>query len=325
MQLFIAICIFIIVALAFQIIALVFRIRANPEVKRVRKMLRALSAEAYRNEIVSIVKKRSLSTIPWLDRRLLSMQAHVPLMQRIDLFLQQADVVPPLSVFVLLSVVMGVTGYLSSLKLIRNNILALIIGLLLATVPFFLISLKRKSRMRKFERQFPDALEMIARALRAGHAFLGGMRMVAEEFDDPIGGEFKTTVDQINFGVSFQNALKSLAKRIDCPDLKFFTISIIIQKKSGGNLAEILENISMLIRDRFKLRSHIRALSAEGKLSAIILVALPFMIALALSLTSPEYIKVLVTEPVGKKLIAISIFMMFIGIMVMKKIISIKV
>lgn len=325
MDLFTAIFIFIIVVLIAEAINLALRIRANPELKRIRKVLRALSAEAYRKEIVNITRKRSLSNIPWLNKGLLSIQSRSSFMKRLDIFLQQADVTFPLAVFILLSIIPALIGFIVVIKLSNNYILASAVCVLMGMMPFLYISWKRKKRMRRFERQFPDALDMISRALRAGHAFSQGMQIVAEEFDDPLGSEFENTVNQMNYGISFQDALKSLSNRIDCPDLKLFAISIIIQRQSGGNLAEILENISHLIRERFKLRNKIRALSAEGKLSAIILIALPFFIGLTISVTTPEYIKILITDPIGKIMITICVIMMIIGVLIMKKIIAIKV
>ena len=147
--------------------------------------------------------------------------------------------------------------------------------------------------MQRFEEQLPDALELIARSLKAGHAFSSGMKMVTDEFDDPVGTEFAKTLNEINFGVDVTEALKNLAKRVDCPDLNFFVISVILQKETGGNLAEILENIGHLIRERFKFYGRVRTLTAEGRLSAVVLIGLPFVIAFVIFLLNPEYIKIL--------------------------------
>ena len=179
--------------------------------------------------------------------------------------------------------------------------------------------------MEKFQRQLPDALDLVARALKAGHAFTGGLRMVAEELGDPIGTEFEKTLNEINFGVGVPEALKNLSNRVDCPDLKFFITSVIIQRETGGNLAEILTKITSLIRERFKLQNRVQVLASEGKLSAIILIAIPFVIALALSVLNPVYIKTLFTDPIGKILVAFALIMMIIGIFVMKRMIQIKV
>ena len=179
--------------------------------------------------------------------------------------------------------------------------------------------------MEKFQRQLPDALDLVARALKAGHAFTGGLRMVADELGDPIGSEFEKTLNEINFGVGVPEALKNLPNRVDCPDLKFFITSVIIQRETGGNLAEILTKITYLIRERFKLQNRVQVLAAEGKLSAIILIAIPFVIALALSVLNPGYIKTLFIDPIGKVLVAFALIMMIIGVFVMKRMIQIKV
>ena len=179
--------------------------------------------------------------------------------------------------------------------------------------------------MEKFQKQLPDALDFIARALRAGHAFTGGLKMVADEMGDPVGTEFDKTLDEINFGIGIPEALKGLSNRVDCPDLKFFVISVIIQRETGGNLAEILDNIAHLIRERFKLFGRIRVLAAQGKLSAAILVALPFVVALGLSFVNPKYIGTLSTDPLGRILVIFALIMMAFGVFVMRRLIAIKV
>lgn len=179
--------------------------------------------------------------------------------------------------------------------------------------------------MQKFQRQLPDALDLVARSLKAGHAFSGGLKMVAEEFDNPVGVEFDKTMNEINLGVEVTELLKNLSNRVDCLDLNFFIISVIIQRETGGNLAEILENIARLIRERFKLHGRIRVLAAEGKLSAMILIALPFFVAFVISILNPKYIGTLITDPIGHILIAVAIIMMTLGILIMIRMIKIKV
>jgi len=179
--------------------------------------------------------------------------------------------------------------------------------------------------MKKFQRQLPDALELIARALRAGHAFSSGMKLAADEFDDPLGPEFAETLDEVNFGISVSDALKNLSGRVDCSDLKYFVVSVILQRETGGNLAEIIDSIAHLIRERFKLQGRIRVLAAEGKFSATILLILPFLVAVALRFINPAYITTLVTDPIGKVLASIGAFLMIIGILVMRRMIDIKV
>jgi tight adherence protein B len=177
--------------------------------------------------------------------------------------------------------------------------------------------------MAKFQEHLPDALDLIARSLKAGHAFSGGLKMVAEEFSDPIGTEFRKTLDEINFGVD--QAMKNLAHRVDCPDLQFFVVSVIIQRETGGNLAEILEKIASLVRERFKLYGKVRALAAEGKLSAIILLSLPPFIGIYMAIVSHDYIGLLFSDPIGIIMLISAVCMMIAGVVVMKRMITIKV
>jgi tight adherence protein B len=149
--------------------------------------------------------------------------------------------------------------------------------------------------------------------------------MVGDEMSDPIGAEFSITFQEINLGLDFMEALKNLSERVDCQDLKFFIISIVLQRETGGNLVETLGNIAYLIRERFKLQGRVRALAAQGKLSAVVLIALPFVLALVFYITNPEYIRVLTADPTGRILVLIALLLMGMGIFVMRKIIDIKV
>jgi tight adherence protein B len=168
-------------------------------------------------------------------------------------------------------------------------------------------------------------MDMLARSLKAGHAFTGGLQMVGQEFPDPAGTEFSKTLDEINFGVAYEDALKNLSSRIDSDDLKLFVISVIIQRTSGGNLAEILESIGHLIRERFKLKGHVKTLCAEARLSAYILVGLPFCIGLMIYFVNPTYIVLLFTDPIGHAMLIFAGIMMVLGIITMKNMVQIKV
>jgi tight adherence protein B len=179
--------------------------------------------------------------------------------------------------------------------------------------------------MKKFYGQLPDALELIGRAVRAGHAFSIGMKLAGEEFDDPLGPEFEETLDEINFGISVSDALKNLSRRVDCPDLRYFVVSVILQRETGGNLAEIIENIAHLIRERFKLQGRIRVLAAQGKLSAIVLLGLPFLVVGVLRFIRPDYMTTLITDPIGRIIASAGAFLMIMGTLAMKKMIDIKV
>jgi tight adherence protein B len=324
MNLVITVAVFIAVLCILEGIVLMLRSKWDPEARRIQRQLKVLSDEAESPEnlrTTDITRSRALSSIPSFHRIL----ARIPLLSRIDNLLIQSNLKYPASVFLLSSLLLGCIGFYGAYLMFKSLLLSLPVALLMGLIPYFIASARRRQRMKKFERQLPDALDLMARSLRAGHAFSGGLQMVADEFDDPLGTEFQRTIAQINFGVSAEQALKNLAGRVDCPDLKFFAVSVIIQRESGGNLAEILESISSLIRGRFKLRGKIRTLTAEGKLSAGILIGIPFFVALALSFINPEYIRVLFADPTGKMLVAAALIMMGLGIAWMKKMITLKV
>jgi tight adherence protein B len=192
-------------------------------------------------------------------------------------------------------------------------------------LPSLYVRMKKKKRMQKFERQLPDALDLISRALKAGHAFTSGMKLAADEFEDPLGTEFQETLDEINFGVSVPDALRHLANRVDCQDLGYFVVSVILQRETGGNLAEVIEGIAYIIRERFKLRGKVRVLSAEGRLSAVILSAIPFFIIIAVRFVNPQYHDPLFSEPMGKIMAGLAALMMFLGIWSMKRMVNIRV
>jgi tight adherence protein B len=321
MEIIIGIGIFITVVLLIEGAYFASRAVKKSEQKRVKQKLRTLSSGSYKNEEIDIVRKKLLSEVPWFNRMLLSS----PRIHKLDRLVEQANTRRPVGFHLLLSMLLATCGYLAGSLMSVNFIIIFFLAVTLGGMPFFFVYLKKISRMQKFGRQLPDALDLIVRALKAGHAFSSGIRMVADEFDDPVGTEFAKTMDEINFGVGVPEALINLSKRVDCPDIKFFVVSVIIQRETGGNLAEVLENISYLIRERFKLQGRIRVLAAEGKFSAIVLVALPFVVCLMLLLVNPGFLKPLYTDPAGKVMIAAAIIMMSMGIFVMKKMISIKV
>jgi tight adherence protein B len=216
-------------------------------------------------------------------------------------------------------------GFYSSFLLAGNYSIALIVAAVLGSIPFLYLNAKKKKRMEKFEAQLPEGLEFIARALRAGHAFTGSMKLAAENFEDPLGTEFERTLDEINFGISTTDALKNLLNRVDSHDLRYFVVSAILQRETGGNLAEIMESIARIIRERFKFKDKVRVLSAEGKLSGVILICIPLFVIAYLQIVSPLYLLTLITEPVGRILAITAASMMFIGVLLMKRIITINV
>jgi len=321
MKILIAIIIFAVSIFVTEMIVYAYRTMRNPDRKKIRKRLKTFSSRKNKDGHPDILQKKLLSDVPFLNKILL----RIPGPQRLDRFLQQANAQYRLGVFILLTIILALTGFFAGVLITGNYTLSIVIAPALAGIPFFYLCQKKKKRMEKFQRQLPEGLELIARSLKAGHSFPSGMKLAADEFDDPLGPEFDETLNEINFGVSVPDALKNLTDRIDCPDLKFFVISVILQRETGGNLAEIIESLSYIIRERFKLYGKVKILAAEGKLSAIILVALPFLIMIVLRFINPDYINTLLSEPAGRIMSGMAAFMMLIGILVMKKMVNIKV
>jgi tight adherence protein B len=184
---------------------------------------------------------------------------------------------------------------------------------------------QKKRRFKRFAKQFPDALELIGRALRAGHSLAAGFGLVAEEMTAPIGKEFARVFEEQNLGVSLDQALESMAKRIPNLDVKFFSTAVILQRQTGGDLAEILDKIGYLVRERFKIWGQVQALTGEGRLSGVILLALPPLLFLAVYRLNPDYVMPLFTDPMGKKMLAGGVVMQILGALVIRKIVNIKV
>jgi tight adherence protein B len=322
MELIICISIFFFVLFFITGILYLFRSKLDPESNMVHQRLKAATLKERRLQAINIMlQRRKLSNIRWLDHLL----RHIPFLQKIDLILQQSNIRYPLGVFFLISFFLAFSGFACAFYFTKSHLLSAPAAVLLSIIPLFYIVQKKKNRMKKFEKQLPEALDMLARSLRAGHAFSGGLQMVAEEFDDPMGTEFTKMVDQINFGVVIKDALVNFAERVNVPDLKYLVVAVTIQRESGGDLAEILENISTLIRERFRLQGRVRILSAEGRLSAKILIAVPIFLALYFFMSQPGYVEILITDPIGQKLVIGSVVLMSIGVFVMQKLVAIKV
>jgi tight adherence protein B len=195
----------------------------------------------------------------------------------------------------------------------------------LAFIPLLWLLFRRKRRMKKFAAQLPEALELIARALRAGHSLAAGFNLVANEMSEPIGGEFSRTFEEQNLGKPLEEALNDLVKRIPNLDLKFFATAIILQRQTGGDLAEILDKIGNLIRERFKIWGQVQALTGEGRLSGIVLLALPPALFAVVYKMNPDYLMLLFTDPMGKKMLVGGIVTQLLGALLIRKIVNIRV
>jgi tight adherence protein B len=217
--------------------------------------------------------------------------------------------------------VCGMVAY----RLMRMNVGWFIGGAIGFAIPFFVLNFKRKRRLRRFEEEFPEALDLIARALKAGHAFATGLKMVADEMSEPIGPEFRKTFDEQNFGLPLKDALNNLTERIPLLDVRFFATAVLIQRETGGNLSEILENLAHVVRERFKILRQVRVYTAHGRLTGYVLLALPVVLVIALSFINPEHMQLLFRERIGHMLLGATVVMQTIGYFWIRQVVKIEV
>ena len=294
--------------------------RRGRETERIKERIQEWSVKPDLQQL-DIVRNQSLSDIPWLHDLL----AKIKRLDGVRRVHERGNNTLPLGTFFLASFLIAITAGLLCLQFHIHLVVTLICGVLGAILPFLYLYWRKTRRMAKFQRQLPEALELIARALRAGHAFFVGLKLVGEEFPEPIGPEFKQAFDEVSMGISVPQALQNLAERVECLDVKFFVTSVSVQRETGGNLAEIIESLGLLIRKRFELYMKIKALSAEGKVSAIILFALPVVLGLLLYRMNPEYIGLLFTDPIGHMMLMTGAVLMIIGAFITRRIINIEV
>lgn len=208
---------------------------------------------------------------------------------------------------------------------LHMSYLVLPMAMLGFAVPFVVLRQKRVARLRKFEEQFPEALDLIARSLKAGHAFASGLKMVADEVEEPVGPEFRKTFDEQNFGLPLKDALSNLNERIPLLDVRFFATAVMIQRDTGGNLAEILENLAHVVRERFKILRQVRVYTAHGRFTGYVLLALPVFLGIALAYLNPDHMNLLFKEPMGQMLLGVACVMQFVGYVWIRKVIKIEV
>lgn len=320
--LILSVLVFIAVLLLLEGAYLLWKAYKGPQAKKIETRLRALSASLDNSKQTQLLKQRMLSEVPAFERFLLSMSKA----QRLDRFILQAGLNWTVSRLLLSCAALGLTaGLLVAYGAHQPLLISTLAGAAVGALPLLHVGRQRSKRLGKFERQLPDALDLITRALRSGHAFPSALQMVGEEMPDPVAAEFGIVHDEVNFGVSLQQALTNLSERIPLTDLRYFIVSVLIQRESGGNLTEVLGNLSRLIRERLKLMGKIKVLSSEGRLSAWILGLMPFGLAGAMYLVNPEFMSPLWKDPIGIAIIQYLLTMMVLGALVLMKIIKIRV
>lgn len=289
--------------------------------QRIARRLQIMSGTGGRSERISILKQRRYSKRDSVDRILHQWS----LAHRIDQLLVQAGGKWSVDQFFLASLASLALGLALVLHWPLPLGMRLSLALVFIVIPYVLARRARVRRLVRIEQQLPEAADFIARALRAGHSFTNVLQIVGNELSEPLSGEFRIAREEINYGVPMSEALHAMADRIPLTDLRYLIIAVLIQRESGGNLAEILGNISQIIRGRLKLAAQVRVLSAEGRMSAWILGLLPFAVGLATLVLNPQYISLLWTDPIGTKMLWGASIMLIAGIAWMRKIIHIHI
>jgi tight adherence protein B len=245
--------------------------------------------------------------------------------KNLSLLFEQADTTLTPSKFFLICGVMGLAGSIAAAAAGLNAAFIPAFAIVTGLLPLMWLVMRRRRRLKKFAKQLPDALELVARALRAGHSLAAGFNLVAGEMSAPIATEFQRVYEEQNLGIPMDDALVNMTNRVPNLDLRFFATAVILQRQTGGDLAEILDKIGSLVRERFQIWGQVQALTGEGRLSGIVLLALPPLLFLAVWYLNPDYVMVLFTDPMGKKMLAGGVVMQLLGALVIRKIVNIKV
>jgi tight adherence protein B len=287
-----------------------------------KRLSEALLHSAHTEDIdVVLARNELMSEIPWVNRTLISIQAALHLKRMLD----QADLHITPSRLIMFSVMSGLLGGLAASVLTVFIPIMVLAGLACASVPFVHVWWKRKKRFDAFLEQLPDALDLISRALSAGHAFSEALHMVSIEMPNPVAAEFRKAYEEQNLGLSVKLALENLTERMPLLDLKLCVTAILIQRETGGNLAEILEKVAYTIRERFRILGDLKTLTTSSRMSAWLLCGLPIGVALAVTIMNPEYMSVLWKDPRGHYLIAAAMAMQVTGMLIVRKILNIKI
>lgn len=238
--------------------------------------------------------------------------------------IQQSGVRTTVGTILLMSGCCGVLGYAVAKHFTGQPLFGLLAGALLAVAPFFFLRWARSRRFIAFEEQFPEAIDLIGRALRAGHAFTTGLAMVAEEIPKPVGTEFKLLYDQQNYGAPMPEALAAFSERVPILDARFFVTAVLTHREAGGNLAEVLDNLASIIRDRFRVKRQVRVLTAHARLSGFILAGLPPALACVFVSISPAKFKMLFSDPLGMQMVGAAVTLQVVGTLIIRKIVNIE-
>lgn len=291
--------------------------------KLAQSRLRNVAGRNYANaaQQVDILRHDAYSTIPWLNRFF----GNLTPASRLRRLIIEAGLNWTVGALILGSLVALVGAYWISQLFGANRVIAPIIAIVAFLVPYSFLYLKRKHQFQKFSTLLPDAMDLVSRALRAGHSLTAALDLVGQEIADPVGKEFRRVSEEQNLGLPLRDALLNLAERVPIPDVRFLVAAMLIQRETGGNLVEVLDKTTSLLRDRIRLQGEIRIYTAQGRLTGWILCLLPIFLFFALTAINPNYTAPLVDEPTGQHLLIAGAVLMFLGILVIRKIVQIKV
>jgi tight adherence protein B len=295
----------------------------NARARRLRERLSGLDAAARRNpsEEIDLLRDELMSEIPALNLLLTRWSRAESLQQRLN----QAGVNLRAGKFLLTVACTAAAAMVVGLTFGNTWLLGFVGAGVGAAIPFVYVSFRRVRRFRRFEQMFPEAIELLVRATRAGHPFTSALELIANELGEPIAGEFRKVFEEQKYGLPIRDALLNLTVRMPLLDVKFFVTSVMLQRETGGNLAEILEKLAYVIRERFKIRRQVRVYTAQGRLTMGLLMILPPGVVFLISLIDPDLIKLLFVDPLGHMMIAVAVIMQSIGYVLLRKIINIEV
>jgi tight adherence protein B len=318
----IAITVFLLVALG--LFALGFLVdRRNARARLIRERLATVEKPAEREptEELALLRDEMLSEIPAVDT-LLRRSAHIANLQTM---LSQADLEMRAGNFLFLCMVSAAAFALGCLLATGSGFFAAVAAVVGGLMPYSFVSYRRSRRFREFEELFPEAIDTLARAVRAGHAFTTALELITSEINEPVAGEFRKLFEEQKFGMPVRDALLNLTQRMPLVDVKFFVTAVMLQRETGGNLAEILDNLSYVIRERFKIMRQVRVYTAQGRLTMLLLMGLPPIIVVSMLLMNPAFIRPLFADPIGHALVVVGITLQTLGYFVIRRIIQIQV
>lgn len=322
MAVLLALVTFVVAAVICLLIFLSFGGSTNQKV--IQRRIEAVQKAERRGSVdlgVQLIRDEMMTSVPAINRVLMKWSWST----RFKDFVQQAGIQTRPGKIILTSTALALLAFVVTVSAHARFPIPLIAAVIGGAIPLAYVAMKRRKRLRKFEESFPDALDLLNRAVRAGHAFTTGMGMIASEASEPLAGEFRTTFEEQNFGLPLRDALQNLAERVPLIDVRFFVTALLIQKETGGNLSEILENLAHVIRDRFRIYRDVRAKSAHGRLTAGILIAMPPLMVFALGVVNPHYMTTLFDDAVGPPILWGAAIWQAIGAFLLWKIVDIEV